>query len=588
VLPFENLSEEKENAYLADGVQDDVLTDLTKVADLKVISRRSVAQYRDTKQSIREIGKALQVAHVLEGTVRKVADRIHVTAQLIDTRNETQIWAEKYDRDIADVFQIQNEISQAIVTQLKAALSPAEKAAIEEKPTEDKEAYDLYLRAHALIYEHASVVLKEQEENAMKAIPLLESAIARDPKFTLAYCVLGDARLTVDENEKAKDALDTALRISPNSAEAHLILARYFFGTGDASTAEKEVSLAAAGLPGRVDVFNVRADVEERQGKWKEALRDREKAAELDPRDVQTADSLAILYICLRRYETAERLVDHMIAITPQQTVALFWRRKSNIALAKGDAKAAMAAFDASPLRKSGLWGLNHAIANVFVMERDYAKAEEILQSVEETAKAHNALPKILPGGDEYFGRGLSLEHLGRIARFRAEKEKARGYFEAARARFEEFCVRAADEGRQHQRELAKPPAQSTSLVLGRGLHALGYIAEIDAGLGRKEDAIREARNAIELCPLKRDAMVAPQIATFLAIVYLWTGERDAALQQLADVAKLPGPGPLILAWCPAGLSAGELKLDPLWDELRNDPRFDKIVAEAAKPIKID
>jgi serine/threonine protein kinase/Tfp pilus assembly protein PilF len=568
VLPFASFGDDKENAYFADGVQDDVLTDLTKVADLKVISRRSVAQYRDTKQTIRQIGQALQVAHVLEGSVRKVAGRIRVTAQLIDTRNETQTWAEKYDRDIADVFQIQDEISEAIVAQLKAALSPAEKAAIEEKPTQDKEAYDLYLRARALIHEHASPVVKEQQENAMKAVPLLESAIARDPKFTLAYCALGDAQLMLEEQVKAKEAVDRALGISPNSAEAHLVLARYFFdGVGD-SAAEKELSVAAAGLPGRVDVFDLRADIEERQGKWKEALRDREKAAELDPRDMETAFGLVQLYTVLRRYEIAERLVDQTIAITPQQSVGSFWRLKSCIALTRGDAKAALAALDANPFRNFGLWGVNHALANVLVMRRDYAKAEEILQSVEDAAKTHDALPKILPGGDEFFGRGLSLEHLGRIARFRGEKEKARGYFEAARARFEEFCVHGKMDGRRR--------------------YAFGYLAEIDATLGHKEDAIREARDMIELWPLKRDAMVAPQIATFLAIVYMWSGERDAALQQLADVAKLPGPGPLLVTHCPAGLSAGELKLDPLWDELRSDPRFDKIVAEAAKPIKLD
>jgi serine/threonine protein kinase/Tfp pilus assembly protein PilF len=575
VLPFESFSDDKENAYFADGVQDDILTDLTKVADLKVISRRSVAQYRDTKQTIREIGKALGVAHVLEGSVRKVANRIHVTAQLIDTRTEVETWAEKYDRDIADVFQIQSDISQAIVTQLKAVLSPAEKAAIEEKPTQDKEAYDLYLRARALVYQQFGLGMKTVEENATKAITLLQSATARDPRFTLAYCVQGDAQLILFDLVKAKEAIDTALRISPNSAEAHLILARYFFeGVGDASAAEKELSVAAAGLPGRVDVFNLRARIEEQRGQWKQALRDHEKAAELDPRDGDTAFGLATLYISLRRYENAGQLLDRMMATTPQQSTGFFWKGKSWIALAKGDAKAAMAALDAHPLRNSGLWGLNHTIAYVFVMERDYAKAEGILQSVEETAKATN--PKANPISDEFFGRGLTLERLGRIARFRGEKEKNHGYFEAARPRFEEW--------------LAKHEGQNTwvDLSMWRRPHALAYIAEIDAALGRKEDAIREARNAVELWPLKRDAGIAQDMAILLAIVYMWTGERDAALQQLAEAARLPTPPTLLLAGCPAGLSAGELKLDPLWDDLRNDPRFDKIIAEAAKPIKLD
>jgi TolB-like protein/predicted Zn-dependent protease len=569
VLPFETFSGDKENAYFADGVQDEILTDLTKVADLKVISRRSVAQYRDTKQSIREIGRALGVAHVLAGTVRKAAGRIHVTVQLIDAHNEAETWAEKYDRDVADVFLIQSDISQEIVSRLKAALSPEEKAAIEEKPTQDKEAYDLYLRARALVYESFGVSGKTMEENATKAVTLLESAIARDPKFMLAYCVLGDAQLTLDyfvgyEDEaplvKAKEAIDAALRISSNSAEAHLVLARYsLHGLEDVSATEKVLAIAAAGLPGRVDVFDLRAEVEEQQGKWKEALRDRKKAAELDPRDEDTAVGLAILYISLRRYEDAERLLDHTIATAPQQSTAPFWERKSEIALAKGDAKAAMAALDACPDRNLGLWSLNQRIVNVFVMERDYAKAEGILQSIDET-------------GLNIFQRGRILERLGRLARFRGEKEKARGYFESARPNFEQW--------------LAKNQKHHTFANSWWESHSLGYIAEIDAALGRKEDAIREAKSAVELWSLKRDARIAPHLEIFLAIVYMWAGERDAALEQLGQMAKLPAAS----VWfnCPAGASAGDFKLNPLWDELRNDPRFDKIVAEAAKPIKLE
>jgi TolB-like protein len=575
VLPFENFSDDKENAYFADGVQDEILTDLTKVADLKVISRRSVAQYRDTKQSIRQIGQALGVAHVLAGTVRKAAGRIHVTVQLIDAHNEAETWAEKYDRDVADVFLIQSDISQEIISRLKAALSPEEKVAIEEKPTQDKEAYDLYLRARALVYEQYGTRMgSEEQENSTKAIPLLESAIARDRNFTLAYCVLGDAQLILFNQVKAKQAIDTALRISPKSAEAHLILARYLIQKGeDVSGGEKELAIAAAGLPGRVEVFDLRAGVEEGRGKWKDALRDREKAAELDPRDVKTAEALVTLYLVLRRYENAERLADHMIAITPKESTDWFWRQKSLIALARGDTKAAMAALDANPLRNLGVWGLSHMIAKVLVMERDYAKAEEILQSAGETAEARNLFPKT---GHPIFDanhRGVTLEKRARIARFRGEKEKARGYFEAARQLFEESLAKNTEH-------------DFWSLDSWYESHALAYIAEIDAALGRKDDAIREGRNAVERWPLKRDAGIAPDMVTLLAIVYMWSGERDAALEQLAEVAKLPvWPG---LAGASQGLSAGELKLNPLWDELRNDPRFDKIIAEAAKPVKLD
>jgi len=569
VLPFENLSEEKENAYLADGVQDDILTDLTKVADLKVISRRSVAQYRNTTQTIHQIGQALGVAHVLEGSVRKIAGRIHVTAQLIDTRNETQTWAEKYDRDIADVFQIQNDISQAIVTQLKAALSPTEKAAIEEKPTQDKEAYDLYLRARSLVYEgQIGLPGKMVQDNAAKAITLLESAIARDPKFTLAYCVLADAQSTLQEMAKAKEAVDAALRISPSSAEAHLALARYFIeGIEDPAAGEKDLGIAATGLPGRADVFSLRAVIEEQRGQWKQALRDREKARELDPRDLNTVSDLIFLDLTLRHYDEGERLLNQAFAIAPQQSTGGFWRMKSNIALARGDANAAMAALDASPIRNAGNLMWSEIIANAFIAQRNYAKAEEVLQSAEETARARNLLMKG-QANNILAIRGMTLERLGRVARYRGDKEKSRGYFEAARTTLEEWLAK-------------KPP-----YTLWWESHAPAYIAEADAALGRKEDAIREGRNAVELWPRQRDARIAPDIAIILAIVYMWSGERDAALQQLAEVAKGP-VWPPVGNLCP-GLSAGELKLNPLWDELRTDPRFDKIIAEASKPVDID
>jgi len=531
-----------------------------------------VAQYRDTKQSIREIGQALAVAHVLEGTVRKIAGRIHVTAQLIDTRTETETWAEKYDRDITDLFQIQSEISQAIATHLEVTLSPAARAAIEEKPTQDKEAYDLYLQARALVWnQHGTQISRDVQEDAGKAIPLLENAIARDPNFTLAYCVLGDAQFIRDDPIKGKAAIDTALRISPNSAEAHLILAKYLIWLSNSEenvpAGEKELLIAAAGLPGRVDVFNLRAMVEEQRGQWKQALHDREKAAELDPWDSYTAEDLVTLNIMLRRYEQAERVIAHATAIMPQQSTDFLWRQRAMIAVARGDTKSAMAALDANPLRDLGVYGVNHQIAHVFVLERNYAKAEEILQSVVEIARARNMLPKLRYGGVDW-PRGITLEKLARIARYRGEKEKARGYFESARQIFEEALAKNAEHNSWDDS------------------HAPAYIAEIDAALGRKDDAIREGRKAVELWPLKRNAVLAPDVAIIVAIAYMWSGERDAALQQLAEVAKSPASSSPLPA-CP-GLSAGELKLNPIWDELRNDPRFDKIVAEAAQPIKLD
>ena len=235
------------------------------------------------------------------------------------------------------------------------------------------------------------------------------------------------------------------------------------------------------------------------------------------------------------------------------------------IAVARGDTKSAMAALDANPLRNLGVYGVNHQVAHVFVLERNYAKAEEILQSVTETARARGMLPRLRPGEADW-ASGITLEKLARIARFQGETEKARGYFESARQVFDQALN-----------------TEHNSFV---DSHGRAYIAEIDAALGRKEDAIREGRKALELWPVKRNAVLAPDVAIYVAIAYMWSGERDAALQQLAEVVKLPDSS-APLPRCP-GFSAGELKLNPIWDELRNDPRFDKIIAEAAKPIKLD
>src|SRR6266480_33090 len=560
VLPFENFDENKENAYFADGIQDDILTDLAKVADLKVISRRSVAQYRGSTKGVREIGQALQVAYVLEGTVRKINGKIHVTAQLIDTRTETERWGEKYEHDLADVFAMQSEISEAIIGQLEVALSPNEKAAIEQKPTQNQEAYDLYLRARALVYEFG-VISTVGQTNMVKAVTLLESAIARDSKFTLAYCLLSEAQLDLYTSEywnkerlpKAKDAVDAAMRLSPDSPQAHLALAQYSYrAQRDPESAEKELAVAARSLPGEVEIFNLRGAIEEQRGQWAKALRDREKANELDPRDQVTASNLIDLRINLRRYNDAEKLCEQMISSVSQQSTGPYWRFKSAIALARGDTKAALAALDANPNRNAGLTGLNLLVANVLIMERQYGKAAEIIESAEEVARSHNVLPK---GGAHAYGRGHNLEILGRIARAQGHNEKGRSYFEAARPGFEEWLAKNFEELSEYEGK------------------ARIYIAEIDAALGRKEDAIREGRHATELWPVTRDARVAAEIATLLAIVYMWTGERDAAIQQLEEVVKVPG-----------GPTFGDLKLNPVWDDLRNDPRFGKIIADASMP----
>ena len=572
VLPFDNFSGDKENSYFADGVQDDILTDLAKVADLKVISRRSVAQYRGSTKDIREIGQALHVAYVLEGSVRKVGGKIHVTAQLSDTRNETQKWAEKYDREVADVFTIQSEISQAIVAQLKARLSPAEKAAIEKQPTQDLEAYDMYLQARALVYSFGLIV-KTMEENRPKAQKLLEAAIARDPKFVLAYCLLADVQrtppwgenVTPEQLGQAQASIQTALRIAPESGEAHLALGRFYYDAvynknrlpsetelhAALKQAENELAIAAQTLPNNIEVLDLAATIAEDRGQWATVLRDREKAVELDPRDPEVANALANLYVDLRRYSDAESLLNRMMPTLPTQATGPFWRLKSRIALCKGDTRTAMAILDANPNRNLGLSGLNTEVANVLLWQRKYDEAAKVLESAWDVARAHNLLanPDI-----NHFAPGHIFEILGITRRAQGQLEKAELAFESSRKEFDSWLARRADE-----------PL------------ALAYRAVDAAGLGHKDDALREIREMLQKWPSSRNPTNAVQVATQAAIAYAWIGDHDSAIQQLKAVVQQP-----------VGPAAGDLKLNPAWDDLRKDPRFDRIIVEASQPVKIE
>ena len=557
VLPFENF-EDKESSYFADGVQDDILTDLAKVADLKVISRRSVAQYRGSTQGIREIGQALQVAYVLEGTVRKIGEKIRITAQLIDTRTEAEKWAEKYERDLADVFAIQSQISQTIVAQLKAALSPAEKAAIEKPPTDNLEAYDLYLQARGILRAYG-VTVKTTQEAMPKAEKLLEEAVAKDPKFVLAWCLLAEVQWSADYAENlrpergalAEASLTTALKLAPDSGEVHLALATYYWGIlEDKKRGEEEFAIAARKLPNSVDVASGFSQLAFDQGRWKEALDYALKATRLDPRDPDVAQQLIELYADFRRYSDADKLIDRTISMLPPEATGPLWRRKGIYARDRGNTKAAMAAFDAHPLRNSGLAGLNFEIAQVLVFEHRFDEAVNLIESLEQVARAHNALPR----GDNTFAPGHEQEVIGIVRRAQGQNDKARQAFAASEKNFTAW--------------LQKKPDEAMALALR---------AVSIAGLGRKEEAVHEARHAMEIWPPTRDRGKANEVAEQAAIVYAWTGDYDAAIRQLQAIVSLPH-----------SVEPGDLKLNPRWDDLRKDPRFDKIIMDAGKPVKIE
>jgi TolB-like protein len=323
VLPFQNLSKDEENAFFADGVQDEILTDLAKIADLKVISRTSVMQYKNTAtRNLPEIAQALKVAHVLEGSVQRSANRVRVSAQLIDARNDTHVWADKYDRELADVFAIQSEIAEKIADQLQAKLSPKEKSAINERPTSDLAAYDLYLRAKELIY---GINPFPERENLFKMMELLDQALARDPAFLLAHCLLARTHdgiyfLNYDHTETrlalAETSVTAAVRLQPDSGEAHLAQAIHFYwGYLNYDRAREELAKARTALPNDAQIFHFLGLIDRRQGRWDEALRHLEHALDLDPRNADVIGDLESTYFFLRRYGETIAVANRALAL---------------------------------------------------------------------------------------------------------------------------------------------------------------------------------------------------------------------------------------------------------------------------------
>src|ERR1700730_10689798 len=534
VLPFDNFSADKENSYFVDGFQNDILTDLAKVTDLKVISRNSVAAFRGRAKKAREIGHVLGVSYVLEGSVQKSGDRIRVNAQLIDARTEVEVWAEQYDRKVDDLFVLQSELSQAIVSQLKATLSANEKAAIENRPTKDMLAYDLYLRARESFF----------QANFWNAIQLLEAAIARDPRFALAYCLMAEAHLYIyrfmgdtipNRLAKAKEAAETALRLAPDLAESHLAQAQYYYyGLRDYEKAQHELATAAPSPSGRGKFIDLAALTKRRLGHWKDAIGDGEKAVELDPHNPFMANELVESYIAVRRYADADQLVDKAIRIMAPQNGYL-WRLKSESLLARGVTDQARAVLENAPLYTEARI---YRLAQVELFAHDFAKAAQLLANVQSPERESYNIPLLD----------------GVVARAQGDGARARSSFQLARDRIAAKLITRPND-----------PALLSNLGL------------TDAGLGRKGDALREGRQAVQLVPVPRDAVDGPAYATTLAKVYVWSGENDAALGELAAVVRLP-----------RGPSYGELRFDPVWDEIRANPRFEEIMTQAAQAPVIE
>src|SRR5438132_7109036 len=377
VLPFENLSDEKENAFFADGIQDDVLTNLSKIADLKVISRTSVMAYRGQTPNIREIGKALGVSSILEGSVRRIGNRVRVNVQLINASNDEHMWAEDYDRDLTDVFAIQTDLAQKIVGELQAKLSPTEKALMERKPTENGEAYLAFVQAHDLqCAVEDTGKLKQSEQLYARAIEL-------DPKFALAlarYSQLASwlfhtVEPTRERRQKARTLAEQALQLQPDLAEAHLAMGlSYYYGDNNYDAAQKEFEIARRGLPNESEVYLALAAIQRRQGKWAESTANFEKAASLNPKESWPLQNLAFNYEMLRNFDAANKTIVRGLEVDPGGLG--LWEMKSKLAIAeKGDLSVSEKAFQAvksMPMNNEQKLRIAGSRANVFLLERKY------------------------------------------------------------------------------------------------------------------------------------------------------------------------------------------------------------------------
>lgn len=549
VLPFQNLNE-SQTSYFADGIQDEILTRLAKVSDLKVISRTSVMQYRAGPKTgnLREVAQSLGVTNILEGSVEQQAGHVRVRAQLIEASTDTLIWADQYDRNLADIFAIQTEISEKVVAELKARLSPAEKAAIQEVPTKDLVAYEFYIRGKELVA--ATTFNSRGREDLVEGAHLLQQAVEHDPTFFQAYYQLARAHdqiylLGADHSTArlamAEIAVEALQRLRPDAGETHAARAAHlYWGYRDYDGAKTEVELARRSLPNDPLPLLLNAYIQRREGLWNEANQEFDRALALDPQNVNILRQIAVSCHYQRRFADMSRTVDRALAVNPND--AALRVQKAEIEL---DWRA-----EPGPLRQT----LNALIKAQPELGETFADTRLHLAMCEGNfAEGDVALAQMTPDGCSAEGVPLPKNWCaGCLARARKDLAGARREFEQAR-------IEAAELVRK------QPDYPEAICVLGL----------LDAGLNRKEDAIREGRRAVELLPLSKDAIDGSLLLENLAIIYAWTGEADLAIAELKHLSQIP-----------SGINYGSLRLDPDWSDLRRNPDFEAIVQSMA-PVSL-
>ncbi|MFY9987500.1 MAG: hypothetical protein WAK31_22275 [Chthoniobacterales bacterium] len=551
VLPFESLSENKSDTYFADGVQDEILNNLAKIAQLTVISRTSVMQYRsDVKRDLRQIAKALGVANVLEGTVRRDGNHVRVSTELVDARNDSTIWADSFDRDLTDIFAIQSEVAQTIATKLAATLSPEERRSIEKKPTENLEAYDLYLRAQELLVTvKVSMDFADVEKPLADAIGFLKRAVWLDPKFTLAYCASTQAHdilyssyeQTAEQRSLGDEAIGAALRLQPDLPEVHLAYAVHIYRVyRDYERARVQLAIARRGLPNNAEAIALEAYMDRRQGYFEKAIQELNEAITRDPHNSVFVEELGLTLCFTHQFDDAGQTFDRLIELRPEQPILTAQKPVFVTFYKTGDDSAvhsALAALPASMAEDRGVLSMRIAFA---LVDRDWPEVKQLLEKMN--------------GGDDegyfaYAQRNVPVNCYSiLLARLKGEQPDASASFDEPRE--------------QLNQRVQKSPGNA---------ELLSQLAVVDVLLNHKEVAISEAKRAVEQLPISKDAVDGVSIEMNLAVVYAWSDELDLAFEKLTFLINSPN-----------GIYYGQLKRDPYWEPLRQDPRYEKLLAGLA------
>ncbi len=539
VLPFENRSDDKENAYFADGVQDDILTNLAKIGDLKVISRTSVMGYRGKSQNVREIGKALGVATILEGSVQRLGNRVRVNVQLIDANTDEHLWANDYDRDLTDVFAIQTDLAQKIAGELQAKLSPTEKAQLENRPTQNGEAYLAFVRAHDLQSSAYEDLAKQKEAEQM-----YERAISLDPKFALAYArysqleswIVRSYDRTLERRSKARSLAERALQLQPDLPEGHLALGfSYYYGDNNFDAALKEFQIAQRGLPNESEACLAVGAIQRRQGKWAESTENLEKAAKLNPKDSWPLQNLTFNYSMQRDFASANKVIDRALQIQPDALG--LWEIKAKLAIStNGDLSVGQKCFEkvrAMPMSTEDKFKVLGGSLDFLLLQRKYKEALELAQNSPDEMFA--AMPHSV--ALKYFVIGIAQKALG-------DANQSRAAFVKAKAVLEENAKQKPDDAESHIQ-----------------------LAKIQAWLGEKDAALAEAQRATQLRPESKDAFEGPAITAQVAEIYAIVGDNNRAIEMLDGLLSRP-----------SDVTVSGLKLNPVWDPLRKDPRFQALI----------